>query len=46
MIGIMTVLAMFEVTLRDSIEYYESFTKAFVHIEKLWEFMDHTAEIE
>ncbi|MBP7773488.1 ABC transporter ATP-binding protein [Candidatus Gracilibacteria bacterium] len=46
MIGIMTVLAMFEVTLRDSIEYYESFTKAFVHIEKLWEFMDHTTEIE
>lgn len=46
MIGILTVLALFEVTLRDSIEYYENFTKAFVHIEKLWEFMDATPEIE
>jgi ABC-type multidrug transport system fused ATPase/permease subunit len=46
MIGILTVLGMFEVTLRDSIEYYENFTKAFVHIDKLWEFMDNTPEIE
>ncbi len=46
MIGILTVLGMFEVTLRDSIEYYENFTKAFVHIDKLWDFMDNTPEIE
>jgi ABC-type multidrug transport system fused ATPase/permease subunit len=46
MVGILTVLGMFEVTLRDSIEYYENFTKAFVHIDKLWEFMDTTPEIQ
>lgn len=46
MIGILTVLGMFEVTLRDSIEYYENFTKAFVHIDKLWEFIDTTPEIQ
>jgi len=45
MIGIMTILGMFEVTLRDSIEYYEGFTKSFVHIEKLWEFIDQTPKI-
>lgn len=46
MVGLLTVLALFEVTLRDSIEYYENFTKAFVHIEKLWEFVDNTPEIQ
>ncbi len=46
MIGILTVLALFEVTLRDSIEYYEGFTESFVHIEKLWNFIDTTPEIE
>lgn len=46
MVGIMTILALFEVTLRDSIEYYENFTKSFVHIEKLWEFLDNTPRIE
>ncbi len=46
MVGIMTVLPLFEVTLRDSIEYYENFTKSFVHIEKLWEFLDNTPRIE
>lgn len=45
MIGILTILGMFEVTLRDSIEYYEGFTKSFVHIEKLWEFVDNTPSI-
>lgn len=46
MVGILTVLALFEVTLRDSIEYYENFTKSFVHIEKLWDFIDNTPAIE
>ncbi len=46
MVGLLTVLALFEVTLRDSIEYYENFTKSFVHIEKLWDFIDHTPQIE
>lgn len=46
MVGILTVLALFEVTLRDSIEYYESFTKSIVHIEKLWELMDTTPELQ
>lgn len=46
MVGILTILALFEVTLRDTIEYYESFTKAFVHIEKLWDFVDTTPQIE
>jgi len=46
MVGILTILALFEVTLRDTIEYYENFTKAFVHIEKLWDFIDNTPQIE
>lgn len=46
MVGLLTVLALFEVTLRDVIEYYETFTKSFVHIEKFWDFMDHTPRIE
>ena len=46
MVGLLTVLALFEVTLRDSIEYYEQFTKSFVHIEKLWDFMDTTPQIQ
>lgn len=46
MIGILTVLGMFEITLRDSIEYYENFTKSFVHIDKLWDFTDNTPVIE
>lgn len=45
MVGLLTVLALFEVTLRDTIEYYETFTKSFVHIEKLWDFMDTTPQI-
>ncbi len=45
MVGILTILALFEVTLRDTIEYYENFTKAFVHIEKLWDFVDNTPGI-
>jgi hypothetical protein len=46
MIGILTILGMFEVTLRDSIEYYEGFTKSYVHIDKLWDFIDNTEGIE
>ena len=46
MVGILTILALFEVTLRDTIEYYENFTKSFVHIEKLWDFMDNTPIME
>lgn len=46
MVGLLTVLALFEVTLRDSIEYYENFTKSFVHIEKFWDFVDNTPQIE
>jgi ABC-type multidrug transport system fused ATPase/permease subunit len=46
MVGILTVLALFEVTLRDSIEFYENYTKAAVHIEKLWDFLDNTPEIQ
>lgn len=46
MVGLLTVLALFEVTLRDSIEYYENFTKSFVHIEKFWDFMDTTPQIQ
>ncbi|MBP6921607.1 ABC transporter ATP-binding protein, partial [Candidatus Gracilibacteria bacterium] len=45
MVGILTILALFEVTLRDTIEYYENFTKSFVHIEKLWDFVDSTPSI-
>lgn len=45
MVGILTILALFEVTLRDTIEYYENFTKSFVHIEKLWDFIDNTPSI-
>jgi ABC-type multidrug transport system fused ATPase/permease subunit len=45
MVGLLTVLALFEVTLRDTIEFYETFTKSFVHIEKLWDFMDNTPQI-
>lgn len=46
MVGLLTVLALFEVTLRDVIEYYETFTKSFVHIEKLWDFIDQTPQIQ
>jgi hypothetical protein len=46
MVGLLTVLALFEVTQRDVIEYYETFTKSFVHIEKLWDFIDKTPEIQ
>ena len=46
MVGLLTVLALFEVTLRDTIEYYENFTKSFVHIEKFWDFMDTTPQIQ
>jgi ABC-type multidrug transport system fused ATPase/permease subunit len=46
MVGLLTILALFEVTLRDTIEYYEQFTKSFVHIEKLWDFMDTTPQIQ
>ncbi len=46
MVWLLTVLALFEITLRDSIEYYENFTKSFVHIEKLWDFIDSTPQIE
>ena len=46
MVWILTVLALFEVILRDSIEYYDNFTISFVHIEKFWDFLDNTPEIE
>lgn len=46
MVGILTVLALFEVILRDSIEYYDNFTISFVHIEKFWDFLDNTPEIK
>ena len=45
MVGLLTVFALFEITLRDGIEYYENFTKAFMHVEKLWEFVDSTPQI-
>jgi hypothetical protein len=28
------------------IEWYSTFTKEFVHIEKLWDFIDNTKQIE
>lgn len=45
MIAILAVLGLFEVTLRDTIEYYEGFTRAFVHVDKLWDFVDTTPMI-
>ena len=45
MVGLLTVFALFEITLRDGIEYYENFTKTFIHVEKLWEFVDSTPQI-
>lgn len=46
MIWLLAVLVLFETTLRDSIEYYENFTKSFIHIDKLWDFMDNSPEIK
>ena len=45
MVALMTLFGLWEVIIRDTLEFVENFTKEFVHVEKLWDFMDNTPQI-